>query len=337
MEGFNLGPTIMSIIVGVASTVNGVIAALVPYGTVLAGTLLLLGIVALGAAFITGGVSAMTPRLWSFTGISAGTLWAIREWDWLVGLSNATAGTILNAMGIAGIAGMFTGAQIASDRLAAEVIGLSMSAPIASTAQSIAAAITSVVVAVGLSMPALLASLATVMLLLGSAVSPVILPALAVGFLRNIGFGVIQFQVFAVVHIAIQGLIARVLTDQVTALIRMPTAAEGMTYPMSQTLLVVAVFSVLLSFSGMAVARAVTSGVAGGLGAGSITGTVGRIAGSAYAAGRIAGSVSSAAYAGGRMAAGAARGAAAGGGRQAGSASAGGGRVAARASGSAFR
>lgn len=291
-----MGDAINGVVNGVAVGVNDVIAALAPFGIGLTLILIVLALLFLGASYLSGSTAFVAPLL-RFLGISTGVLWALREWTWLVGLSRATAYQALNAVGVQGYGAMFELAWTSSQRILTELVGISATAPIASTIDSLMAALCALVVLVGLSFPAMVAAVAEIELLLGSALAPLILPMLAIGFLRPIGFGVIQWQAAAVLRIVALGLISHLIAAEVTRVTALPSMDEAYQHGAVQQLTLLAILSVMVALAAGAIANAIARGTPGVMGSHSLIHVATGAVSAAVSAGRAADAAAAAASA----------------------------------------
>lgn len=334
-----MGDAINGVVNGVAVGVNDVIAALAPFGIGLTLILIVLALLFLGASYLSGSTSFVAPLI-RFLGIGTGVLWALREWSWLVGLSRATAYQALAAVGVQGYGAMFELAWTSSQRILTELVGISATAPIASTIDSLMAALCALVVLVGLSFPAMVAAVAEIELLLGSALAPLILPMLAVGLLRPIGFGVIQWQVAAVLRIIALGLISHLIAAEVTRVTALPSMDEAYQHGAVQQLTLLAILSVMVALSAGSIANAIARGTPGVMGSHSLIHVATGAVSAAVSAGRAADAAAAAASTAISTMRGSGGGQAGGGSSgplgHAGSSSQGGGQVGVRGTGSAF-
>src|SRR5688500_6485995 len=103
---------IQTVIATVGSTAATGIDALVPVGTALAGSFIVLSIVMLGASLMTGG-TFLAPIV-SMCGVSAAVMWIIRSWPELV-LGTAAWTRHIIGLVIPGYAGPQTLLQMAVD------------------------------------------------------------------------------------------------------------------------------------------------------------------------------------------------------------------------------
>ena len=99
--------------------VQGAASALVPIGTATAGSLVILSIVMLGTAMVSGQTALVRPVV-SLCASSAGTLWAIATWPVIVGDTYHASEAILRVLtGGQGILGLYTlGGDVAARILA---------------------------------------------------------------------------------------------------------------------------------------------------------------------------------------------------------------------------
>jgi len=249
------------------------------------------------------GTMAFTGPIWRFLGINTGTMWALLNWAWLVDLSRQTAHTALAALGVDGFGAIFDLAVVSSQRILNEFVGISVTAPLSSVADSFIGALSAFIILIGLSVPGLVAAVAEVELLLGSAIAPLILPFLAIGWMRPIGFGVIQWQISAVLRIVALGVISNLIAGEVSRITLLPGMDEAFRLESIQQLTILSVLSVMLSIAAGSIASAITRGMPGVMGSTSIRNAVshigGGVSGAANYASRAASGVSSAMGGGG--------------------------------------
>ena len=163
---------IEAMIAAIGVQVANATAALVPVGVGITLSFIVLGIVLIGANLMTG--SSFMPQLVRFTGVAAGTMWAITEWPNIAKqtLDAARAATALLVPGYAGPTGLFTVATDISGRLIVEGSSWSWSAPLTSMADAVMLGLAPFLIEFGLAITGLLAALAEIELLLGSAMRP---------------------------------------------------------------------------------------------------------------------------------------------------------------------
>jgi hypothetical protein len=143
--------------------------------------------------------------------------------------------------------------------------------------EAIVSGIAGILIWLGLSVTGLLAILAEFQLLIGAAVAPLILPALAFGFTTPIGWGAVAFMVSAGVRVVVMGTVSYVMSSAVTAVITVPGTDVPLTYEQMVTLLGVALLTALVGFCCNGIARDLVSGSPGSLGWGSVVRTGGTV------------------------------------------------------------
>jgi hypothetical protein len=282
-----MGDEINGVIEAIGKGVIDIVDQLAPMGVDLTLIFITLGIVFLGATYMSGSTAFVSPVL-RFLGISFGVLWALNNWTWLVGLSRQTAKDALRAVGIEGYGAMFELAWTSAQRIVNEMAGFTVTDPIASVGDSVIAAVCALVVLIGLSFPGLVAALAEVELLLGSALAPLVLPMLAIGFLRPIGFGVIQWQAAAVLRVIALGLISHLIAGAVTAVTTLPSMDEVYRADAVQELTLLSVLSVMIGLAAGSIANAIVRGTPGVMGTHSVLNIISGVGNAAIGAGRLA-------------------------------------------------
>ena len=198
-----------TVLASIAAQVAGIIGTLQPVGTALAGSFTVLGIVLLATSLMVGG--QYLSQIARFTGAAAGTFWVIEVWDEIV-MSTVDASRTITGLFIGGYSGpttLFDAAVKVTNRVMAEPAAWewSFSGVVGALAQDVLIAICGVLIAIGLSFPGILSILAEVNLLVGAAVAPLILGALAFGVTAPLGWGAINFVVTSAIRIIVLGLI----------------------------------------------------------------------------------------------------------------------------------
>jgi hypothetical protein len=117
---------------------------------------------------------------------------------------------------------LFQMANDVSARVFTETNGLSMWS-FSTYVEALVSGIAGILIWLGLTVTGLLAILAEFQLLIGAAVAPLILPALAFGFTTPIGWGAVTFMVSAGVRVVVMGTVSYVMSSAVTAVITVPT------------------------------------------------------------------------------------------------------------------
>lgn len=145
-----MGDEINGVIDGIRQDINDIVDQLAPLGVNLTLIFITLGIVFLGATYMSGSTAFVSPVL-RFLGVNFGVLWALRNWTWLVGLSRQTAKDALRAVGIEGYGAMFELAWTSAQRIVNEMAGFTVTDPIASVGDSVIVAMCALVVLIGLS------------------------------------------------------------------------------------------------------------------------------------------------------------------------------------------
>jgi hypothetical protein len=303
-----MGPgTIEHIIDLVGNQVAGAIGALVPVGLALSGSFTVLSILFLGASIISG-ANAVVPQIIRVTGAAAATFWGIREWPAITHgtLDAARAAVGLMIGGYSGPSMLFQMANDVTGRVLAEYTSFSITAPVTSIADGIMGALSAVLIWLGLAITGLLAVLAEFQLLIGAAVAPLVLPALAFGLTNSLGWAPVRFMVSAGLRVVIMGLVSYVMAGAVTSVISVGGTDTPLTHEQVMTLMGVALLTALVGICCNSLARDLVGGGPGSLGLNSITRTgnvMSSAAGAVMTAGGVAlGGIGAAARVGGHAA-----------------------------------
>ena len=274
-----------AMLANIAAQMAGIVQALVPLGTAVAGSFLVLSILLLGLNLIVGG--SFTPAIVRSMGAAAATFWAIQQWpDLVMGTLSASRDIIgLFIGGYGGPTDLFQAAAEVTARVMVEPAGWSwsVSGAVSALAQHVLISLSTVFIAIGLAMPGIMAILAELSLLLGAAAAPLILPALAFPVTAPLGWGAVNFTVAAALRVVVMGLISVLFGDAITAVIDKPGPDEVLTFSALMGLLLTALLSIVASLSANSIAGSLVGGGLGSMGWTSARGAA------AFAAGSIAG------------------------------------------------
>ena len=274
-----------AVLANIAAQMAGVVQALVPLGTALAGSFLVLSILLLGLNLIVGG--SFTTAIVRSMGAAAATFWVIQQWPDLV-MGTLTASRDIIGLFIGGYGGptdLFQAAAEVTARVMVEPAGWSwsVSGAVSALAQHFLISLSTVFIAIGLAMPGIMAILAELSLLLGAAAAPLILPALAFPVTAPLGWGAVNFMVAASLRVVVMGLISVLFGDAITTVIDKPGPDEVLTFSALMGLLLTALLSIVASLSANSIAGSLVGGGLGSMGWTSARGAA------AFAAGSIAG------------------------------------------------
>ena len=276
-----------AVLANIAAQMAGVVQALVPLGTALAGSFLVLSILLLGLNLIVGG--SFTTAIVRSMGAAAATFWTIQQWPELV-MGTLTASRDIIGLFIGGYGGptdLFQAAAEVTARVMVEPAGWSwsVSGAVSALAQHFLISLSTVFIAIGLAMPGIMAILAELSLLLGAAAAPLILPALAFPVTAPLGWGAVNFMVAASLRVVVMGLISVLFGDAITAVIDKPGPDEVLTFSALMGLLLTALLSIVASLSANSIAGSLVGGGLGSMGWTSARGaaafTAGSVAGTA--------------------------------------------------------
>lgn len=158
----------------IADQVAGIVGTLVPIGTTLTGSFLVLSILFLGLNLMLGG--SFTSAIVRTMGAAAATFWAIQEWSELIDSTKNASRDIIGLFigGYGGPSDLFAAASSVASRIMSESAGWSwsLSGTVGALAMQILIPIVAVFTALGLAMPGIMAILAELALLLGAAAAP---------------------------------------------------------------------------------------------------------------------------------------------------------------------
>ena len=218
--------------------VQGAASALVPIGTATAGSLVILSIVMLGTAMVSGQTALVRPIV-SLCASSAGTLWGIASWPVIVGDTYHASEAILRMLtGGQGMLGLYTlGGDVAA-RILAQGGAASWWHPVNSVAQAIACAIAALLVILGMGAAGILVLLAQIEMLLGAAVAPLLLPGLAFGLTSQLGWGAVYDLVRGAVRFIATGAIVSIMARAVATVTAVPGTDQVLTFSEMGQLLV---------------------------------------------------------------------------------------------------
>src|SRR4051812_8260989 len=218
--------------------VQGASAALVPIGTATAGSLVVLSILMLGTAMVSGQTALVRPIV-SLCASSAGTLWGIASWPVIVGDTYHASEAILRMLtGGQGMLGLYTlGGDVAA-RILAQGGAASWWHPVDSVAQVIACAIAALLVVLGMGAAGILVLLAQIEMLLGAAVAPLLLPGLAFGLTSQLGWGAVYDLVRGAVRFIATGAIVSIMARAVATVTAVPGTDQVLTFSEMGQLLV---------------------------------------------------------------------------------------------------
>lgn len=276
----------------VGTFLAGVIATLTPIGVAFAGITTTLAILFWGVAAWSG-VAGLVPSAMRITGIGAVLFWALQNWAAIMrGALDAARGAVgLLVDGYAGPSSLFAMASDIFERIAAERVAFSITSPIDSIVDGLIAAIGAFAVWLGLVTTGLLAVLAEIELLLGAAIAPLILPALAFGPIAPIGFGAVTWLVSAALRVIVLGLLSVLIADGVTTMVGVGGSDEPLAHAQVMSLLALGLLAAVLGLSASSVASAIVRGAPGALGWGSVTRVSGTVSSAATVTSRTANAI----------------------------------------------
>jgi len=276
----------------VGTFLAGVIATLTPVGVAFAGITTTLAILFWGVAAWSG-VAGLVPGAMRITGIGAVLFWALQNWGGIMqGALDAARGAVgLFVGGYGGPSSLFQMASDIFERIAAERVAFSITSPVDSIVDGLVAAIGAFAVWFGLVTTGLLAVLAEIELLLGVAIAPLILPALAFGPIAAIGFGAVTWLASAALRVVVLGLLSVLIADGVTSLVGVGGSEEPLDHAQVMSLLALGLLSAVLGLSASSVASSIVRGTPGALGWSSVTRVTGTVSSAATVTSRAANAV----------------------------------------------
>ena len=156
----------------VVAQVEGASATLTPVGTGVAGSLVILSIVMLGAS-IMGGHAAFVGPVVRLCGSAAGTLWTIATWPVIVRDTFDGCQRIIDMLtGGSGILGLYSMAAGIAARIMAQGGAIDGWHPFNSLAQAVVCGVAAALVLLGLAVDGALVLLAQIEMLVAAAVAP---------------------------------------------------------------------------------------------------------------------------------------------------------------------
>lgn len=273
-----MDPSYIERVIGiVGNAAVGVVDALVPVGTALAGSFIVLSIVMCGASLMAGGFGLST--ILRMTGAAAGTLWAIREWSTIVrGTLNGAREAIAQVIpGYTGPSALFGMATDIAGRIELEAIACSWNS-MRCLGLSFLAALTGPIVWVGLAFTGLLATIAEFQLLIGAIAAPLVLPALAFPITSHLGWGPVNFMVKAGVRVVVMGITSWLMAEALSQTISVTGSTDGLTSQTVYTLIGLSVLTLMIGLYINSVANDMVGGGAGSLGFSAASRTGGMLA-----------------------------------------------------------
>jgi hypothetical protein len=260
-------------------------AAFVPEGVFLTHILIAVAIVWFAVGWWHGNDHAIGGGL-RMALCGAGTLWLIGYWPSLATLVLAAAEKAIGMVtgGFQTPADLFDMAIIAAERVWAEGAGAGGWGP-SMWWQAIITGLSGIVILAALGLPAILAYVAEVQLLIGATVSPIVLPMLAVPATAAIGWAPVRFLIFSGLRVVVIGVTCYVLALTVVMRVTLPGADQTLTGVQLGALALVAVTALVVGIGLSGVARDLLSGAIGTMGYSSVT----RAYGTAAAGGRMVG------------------------------------------------
>ena len=286
-----MGPdTINQAIEAIGAQMAAATGALIPVGQDVCGSIIALSILWLGVVMMTSGSSAMISGIVGTMAAAAGTLWAINNWPEIVlgALHSARAATALVLGGYDGPAGLFALATDVAGRLEYQGVAFEWSSPLASVLAGVTAGLVPVLTWLGFTLTALMACLAEFELVIGGTVAPLILPAIAFGFTRPLGWGVVTWLLSAAVRVVVMGVTSHVLATAMTQVISVGGSDAALDHQQVYVLLTLSLLCALAGLAMNGLSKALVGGGTGALGLGSVASLGGMIQAGARAAGSVA-------------------------------------------------
>jgi len=263
----------------VVASVEGATATLVPVGTSVAGSLVVLSILMLGAA-IMGGHSSFMPLVVRMCGASAGTLWTIATWPVIVRDTFTGCQRIIGMLtGGSGILGLYTMAATIAGRIMAQGGAIDGWHPFNSLAQAVVCGVAAALVLLGLAVDGALVLLAQVEMLVAAAVAPLLLCGLAFGLSSQIGWGAVFGLVRDAVRVIATAFAVTVMAEACEAVVVVPGTDQTLSFNQMAQLMTLAVGTAMVGFAAYRIAGRMV-GSPGVLGLGSVA-RVGVVAGGA--------------------------------------------------------
>lgn len=268
------------VIASVGERFGQAVDALVPLGTAVTGSFIILSLVFLGLSVMFG-LGGLVPAIMRVTGAATLTLWAIRSWGDIVrGTLQATRQILaLVIPNYDGPTALFTMAIDLFGRIELEHVAWTWS--VQGVATVAAAAVAPILVLVGLSFTGVLAAIAELQLLIGATAAPLVLPALAFSVTVPLGWGPIYFVTKAGVRVVVMGLAAWVMASAVSSALSVPGSTDSLTSEAVATLSLLSVFCLMVGLYCNGLANDLVGGGAGSLGLGAVGATAEAVGGMA--------------------------------------------------------
>jgi hypothetical protein len=208
---------------------QGEMTALVPVGTSVAGGLVILSIVLLGASLASGQTALVRPIV-GMCAASAGTLWGISTWPTIVGDTFHASDTVLSMLtGGTGLVGLFTLGGDTAARVIAEGSAVSVWSP-TSWAQAIVAGFCALIILLGMAWAGMLVIMAQIEMLIGAVLAPLLLPGLAFGLTSQLGWGAIYHLVRGALRVMATGAVAALMAKAVATVVSVPGTDTVMSF-----------------------------------------------------------------------------------------------------------
>lgn len=265
--------TIEQVVAAIGQQVAAATGTLVPVGQDVTGWFIVLSILLLGANMIASGSPVITSSIIRMAAAAAGTYYAIGFWPEITMGALQSARAAIGLMVQGGYGGPTTLFHMANDisgRLEFQGVAFQWSSPMASVLAGVTSAFIPILVWVGLSLTGLLAALAEFELVIGSAVAPLVLPALAFGFTMPLGWGAIRFLVSAAVRVVVMGATAHIMADTVSGIMTVGGTEAALSHEQVYTLFGVSLVCGLIGLCMNGIANNLVGGGAGVLGLGSV-------------------------------------------------------------------
>ena len=216
---------------------QGEMTALVPVGTSVAGGLVILSIVLLGASLASGQTALVRPIV-GMCAASAGTLRGISTWPTIVGDTFHASDTVLSMLtGGTGLVGLFTLGGDTAARVIAEGSAVSVWSP-TSWAQAIVAGFCALIILLGMAWAGMLVIMAQIEMLIGAVLAPLLLPGLAFGLTSQLGWGAVYDLVRGAVRFIATGAIVSIMARAVATVTAVPGTDQVLTFSEMGQLLV---------------------------------------------------------------------------------------------------
>lgn len=252
----------------IGQLVAGAVDALTPFGLALTGSLTVLGLVFFGVNIVTGSLVPVA-AIARFTAFAAGASWLLNIWGDMV-LGSLTLSRNLIGQVVPGWAGPVSGLTMANE-ISQRFATLGGELSYWDVGGAVTIAIAAMITNLSIVIASLIGLFCEVMLLVGCAVAPVLLPFLAWEATASIGFGALRYLLSSSMRVAVIG-ITQALAVKAMAAALVVTGVDGtITNGELLTITSLAVVAFVVTLGSAAISGGLVGGFATGGGWSSIS------------------------------------------------------------------